>query len=57
MDLRAGAPLLCGQAETVRVIQPGEEKTLGGCYCTFQYIKGSVRKLERDLLVGPVMAG
>ena len=28
-DLRAGAPLLCGKAEKVGAVQPGEEQAVG----------------------------
>lgn len=48
MDLRAGAPLLCGQAETVRVIQPGEEKT-GGMLLHFPVHKGVCEKAGEGL--------
>jgi len=41
-DPRAGAPLLCGKAERVGTVQPGEEKALG-IYriAAFQYLKAA----------------
>ncbi|KAK4814838.1 hypothetical protein QYF61_027811 [Mycteria americana] len=41
-DLRAGAPLLRGQAERVGVVQPGEEKAAGRPYSSLPVLKGGL---------------
>ena len=41
-DPRAGAPLLWGQAERVRLVQPGEENAEGRPDCSLSVLKGSL---------------
>lgn len=49
-DSRTGALLLWRQAETLEVVQPGEENVLGTPDSTFQCLKGATTELERDFL-------
>ena len=44
IDLRAGAPLLWGQAERAGAVQPGEEKAPGRPDCGLPVLKGSLQK-------------
>ena len=53
-DQRAGAPLLCGKAERVRIFQAGEEKA-AETPAAFRYLKE--RKIGTDLLTGPFATG
>ncbi|KAK4820564.1 hypothetical protein QYF61_001627 [Mycteria americana] len=41
-DLRAGAPILRGQAERVRTVQPGEEKATGRPHSSLPVLKGGL---------------
>jgi len=39
-----GMNLLCGKAERVGVVQPGEEKALGRTYCSLPVLKGGLKE-------------
>jgi len=43
-DLRAGTPLLWGQAESVGAVQPGVEKAAGTPHCSLPVLKGAYKK-------------
>jgi len=48
-DLRAGAPLLRGQAETAGAVQPGEEKAAGRPYCSLSVHEGASKRAGEGL--------
>jgi len=41
-DLRAGAPLLQGQAERIEAVQPGEEQAAGRPYSSLPVLQGGL---------------
>lgn len=40
-----------------RLGKPGEEKALGRPESPFQYLKGTIRKMETDILITPAVTG
>ena len=45
--LRTGTPLLWRKAEKVGVVQPGEEKAAGRCYCGLPILKRGLQERQR----------
>ena len=54
---RAGAPLLCRQAEGAGVVRSGEEKAPGRPHSGLPVPKGGYRKAGEGLFIGRVMLG
>lgn len=51
LDQRAGAPSLCGQAERIGKLQPGEERALWGPHSNLSVHEGGlVGKLGKDFV-------
>jgi len=55
--IRGLAHLSCVERLRVGVLQPGEEKAAGRPYCSLSVLKGLMRKMGTDYLVGPVAIG
>lgn len=54
-DQRAGAVLLWGQPEKLKLFSLQKTRPWRGPFSAFQYLKGPTRKLEMDLLEGHVV--
>ena len=58
IKLIKGLEHLCyEQRLRAEAVQPTEEKAPGCVHCDFQYLKGLIKKMERDSLLDQIMTG